>query len=212
MTRTGRLSHRSRSVSRLLALAFLLNGASASLCVWRSPDRDIAEMYEADGYKTVFEDVTDQLALRIERRLGLELDPDETQFKFFPVFRGEEQVGTVMSHVGKGQFGAIEVVVALVETDSVATIKAVRIQRDREKAKQALRSERFLGQFRGRIGSDLFVIGEDLVTAVEGAEIASQAVATAVRKLVVVYEEFYHPGADSRIDGNGAGSAEEDTE
>jgi hypothetical protein len=174
-----------------MAVTLLMSSASASLCVWRSPDTDIAEMFDAGSYKTVFEDIDDVMQLRIEERLGAVLDPDETQFKFFPVFRGEDQVGTVMTHVGKGQYGAIEVVLAVVDTDSGPVVRAVRIQRDREKAKQALRSDEFLGQFQGKGVDDPFTIGEDLLTAAEGAEVASQAVATAVRKLMVVYDELY---------------------
>jgi hypothetical protein len=179
-----------------LAIGLLLAGSvSASLCVWRSPDTDVAEIFDADSYKTVFEDVTDVQRQRIEERLGSELDPDETQFKFFPVFKGDEQVGTVMTHAGKGQFGVIEVVVAVVPGDSGVKVKEVRIQRDREKAKQALRSEKFLGQFKGMTAGDDFTIGEEgLRPAAEDAVRSSQAVADAVRKLLVVYDDFYEAG------------------
>jgi hypothetical protein len=195
MRTTGRSSRSLRSVSSLLALVLLTGSTAASLCVWRSPDRDIAEIFEADGYKTVFEDIDDARQARIEERLGFELDPDETEFKFFPVFSGEDRVGTVMTHVGKGQFGAIEVVVAVVDTDSGPAIKEVRIQRDREKAKAALRGADFLGQFRGMGPDDDYTVGSGLKTATAGAEVASQAVATAVRKLVVVYDVFHGPAA-----------------
>lgn len=186
----------SRYLSSLLALGLLAGTAAASLCVWRSPDRDIAEIFEADGYKTVFEDVDDARQARIEDRLGIELDPDETQFKFFPVFKADRQVGTVMTHVGKGQFGAIEVVVAVVDTGAGPVVKEVRIQRDREKAKQALRGAEFLGQFRGMGPDEDYTVGLALNTAAEGAEGASQAVANAVRKLMVVYDDFYGASAE----------------
>jgi hypothetical protein len=208
----GRLRRNWRSGSSAIALFLLAGSAFGSLCVWRSPDEDIAAIYEADGYKTVFEDISDSRRQRIEERLGTELDPDETQFKFFPVFKGDEQVGTVMTHAGKGQFGAIEVVVAVASGDTipqgtrsgseadpvmslgrVTVVKAVRIQRDREKAKQALRSGEFLGQFEGMTVADQFQVGEDLKPAIAGAERASQAVATAVRKLLIVFDEFYGP-------------------
>lgn len=193
MTRTGRLSPSWRFGSSLAVTLVLAGGASAGLCVWRSPDADIAAVFGSGTYKTVFEDVTDARQLRIEQRLGAELDPDETQFKFFPVFRDDSLVGTVMTHVGKGQFGAIEVVVSLTETDEAVEVLDVRIQRDREKAKQALRSSEFLGQFVGMTPADAFVVGDDIETAAVGAERASQAVASAVRKLLVVYEEFHRP-------------------
>jgi len=185
-----------RFVSSLVALAVLATSARASLCVWRAPDEDIAEMFQAGSYKTVFEDISDAQRARIEERLGLSLDPDETQFKFFPVFNGDEQIGTVMTHAGKGQFGVIEVVVAVEVIDDTARVKAVKIQRDREKAKAALRSEEFLGQFNGMTSNDRFEIGDDIKTATEGAETASQAVAGAVRKLMSVYDEFYGKSAE----------------
>lgn len=175
-------------------LALLLTGtAAASLCVWRQPDADISGIFGSGSYKTVFADITDSLKLKIEKRLGFPLDADETQFKYFPVFKGKERVGTVMTHAGKGQFGAIEVVVAVIEGDSGPVIKDVRIQRDREKAKAALRGKEFLGQFKGRGLTALYKVGEDLKTAAKGAEKASQSVATAARKLLLVYDELGRP-------------------
>jgi len=177
-----------------LLLPFLLVGtAAASLCVWRQPDADIASIFGSGSYKTVFADITDAQKQRVEERLGFTLDADETQFKYFPVFKGKERAGTVMTHVGKGQFGAIEVVVAVVKGDSGPVIRDVRIQRDREKAKAALRSQDFLGQFKGKGLTDTFIVGEDIETAVEGAEKTSQAVATAARKLLVVYDGLGRP-------------------
>jgi hypothetical protein len=184
-------------MSRAVLLALVLAGSAlASLCVWRQPDADISGIFGSGSYKTVFADITDSLKLKIEKRLGIALDADETQFKYFPVFKGTKRVGTVMTHAGKGQFGAIEVVVAVVAGDSGPVIKEVRIQRDREKAKAALRSKDFLGQFKGMTASDEFRVTSDgpgIRTAVKGAEKASQAVATAARKLLIVYDELGRP-------------------
>lgn len=177
----------------LFLMVLFAGTAAASLCVWRQPDEDISGIFGSGSYKTVFVDISDSVRQRVEQRLGFSLDADETQFKYFPVYKGEKRVGTVMTHVGKGQFGAIEVVVAVVEGDSGPVIKAVRIQRDREKAKAALRGKEFLGQFKGMGLNDAFKVGDDLNTATEGAEKASQAVATAARKLLIVYDELGRP-------------------
>lgn len=185
------MTGRPRSSLRLLcSLALLLSAADASLCVWRQPDSDIAGIFGNGSYKTVFLDIGPAARQRVEKRLGFALDPDETQFKFFPVYQGKRQVGTVMTHAGKGQFGAIEVVVAVVPTDSGVAVKEVRIQRDREKAKAALRSSKFLGQFKGMTAQSEFELGGRVKTAAPGAERASAAVARAVRKLLVAYEEL----------------------
>lgn len=177
-----------------IAVLLAAGPAPGALCVWRQPDSDIAATFGSGGsYKTVFVDINETRRLSIEKRLGFALDADETQFKFFPVYRKGNQVGTVMTHAGKGQFGAIEVVVAVVPGDSGAEVKEVRIQRDREKAKAALRSKEFLRQFTGMTASDHFAVtpeGPGLKPAAKGAEKASQAVAKAVRKLLVVYDEL----------------------
>jgi len=177
-----------------LSLLFAAAPAFGSLCVWRSPDEDIADIYHAESYKTVFEDISDEMRQKIEEKLGFALDADETQFKFFPVFQGEDQVGTVMTHAGKGQFGVIEVVVAVVDTGTGAIVKEVRIQRDREKAKAAIRSKEFLSQFEGMIAGDDFSVGGNLTAASEDAIRSSEAIAAAVRKLLIVYDEFYASG------------------
>jgi hypothetical protein len=180
----------------LLLGLFLTGNALGSLCVWRQPDADISAIFGSGSYKTVFADITDAQKQKIEKRLGFALDADETQFKYFPVFKGAKRAGTVVTHVGKGQFGAIEVVVAVVKGDSGPVIKDVRIQRDREKAKAALRSKEFLGQFKGMSADDDFQVTSDgpgLRPAVKGAEKASQAVATAARKLLIVYDELGRP-------------------
>jgi hypothetical protein len=177
-------------------LLILAGSGMASLCVWRQPDADISDIFGSGSYKTVFADITDAQKQKIEKRLGSPLDADETQFKYFPVFKGTKRAGTVMTHVGKGQFGAIEVVVAVVKGDSGPIIKDVRIQRDREKAKAALRGKEFLDQFKGMSANDNFRISNDesgLKPAAPGAEKASQAVATAARKLLIVYDELGRP-------------------
>lgn len=187
---TGALRSSWLSRSSLALLLGLAATASAALCVWRQPDSDIAGIFGNGSYKTVFLDIGPAAKQRVEKRLGFALDPDETQFKFFPVYQGKKQVGTVMTHAGKGQFGAIEVVVAVVPTDSGVAVKEVRIQRDREKAKAALRSSKFLGQFKGMTAQSEFELGGRVKTAAPGAERASAAVARAVRKLLVAYEEL----------------------
>jgi hypothetical protein len=195
--RAGATLPYSKVMSRALLLALVFAGSAlASLCVWRQPDADISGIFGSGSYKTVFADITDAQRQKIEKRLGFALDADETQFKYFPVFKGTKRVGTVMTHAGKGQFGAIEVVVAVVAGDSGPVIKEVRIQRDREKAKAALRSREFLGQFKGMSVNDEFLITNDesgLRSAAKGAEKASQAVATAARKLLIVYDELGRP-------------------
>jgi hypothetical protein len=164
-----------------------------SLCVWRFPDRDLKEIFNADAYETKLVSMTEEQQAEIEKRLGAELDPDETEFKFYMVTRKGEPVGIVSTHLSKGQYGAIEVVVGFVRDaeKKVTEIKAVRIQRDREKAHAALRGAKFLDQFIGKTPQDKFQVGEDIKPAADGAEKSSAAVALAVKKIMIVYDVLF---------------------
>lgn len=183
-----------RSGKRTLGVmgAFLLAfppPASAALCVWRNPDRDIRELYGADSYKTLWVKVGNKRAV-LEKRIGSKLDPDETEFRFWPVYKNGKRVGTITTHLGKGDYGAIEVVIALKHDDRKVWVSAVRIQRDREKYRKELHSEAFLKQFSGKTSQDPLQIGKDLKAAHPKALQGSRVVALSVKKLLVAFEEL----------------------
>ena len=167
-----------------------LSAALASLCVWRNPDADIKAFFGGGSYRTVLATVGAKKA-KIEKRLGQKLDSDELQLKFWPVTKDGQRVGTVASHLGKGDYGAIEVVVAIVDPPKTpAKVKAVNIQRDRERYRSALRSATFLNQFKGKQAKSKLRVGEDIKSAHPGAVKASKVVALSVKKLLVAYEEL----------------------
>ncbi|MBI3944478.1 MAG: hypothetical protein HY321_01015 [Armatimonadetes bacterium] len=170
-----------------VSLALAHTAAEAALCVWRKPDQDIKRFFPgADTYKTDFRTPGGKRAA-IEKRIGARLDPDESEFKFYRIIDDGKQVGTILTHLGKGQYGAIEVVVAL---DNSGKVKGVGIQRDRERARAALRSGAFLGQFDGKSVKDPMEIGKDIKPAAKGAEKPSATVAFSVKKLLVLLDEL----------------------
>ena len=159
-------------------------------CVWRNPDADIKAFFGGGSYRTVLATVGAKKA-KIEKRLGQKLDSDELQLKFWPVTKSGQRVGTVASHLGKGDYGAIEVVVAIVDPPKTpAKVKAVKIQRDRERYRSALRSATFLNQFKGKQAKSKLRVGDDIKSAHPGAVKASKVVALSVKKLLVAYEEL----------------------
>lgn len=176
-------------VTATLALV-IATGALASLCVWRNPDADIQEFFGGGNYRTLLVNVGSKKA-KIEQRIGTSLDSDELQLKFWPVTRNGQRVGTVASHLGKGDYGAIEVVVAIVDpADGPAKIKAVKIQRDREKYRGALRSAEFLNQFKGKQAKSKLQVGVDINPAHPSAVRSSKVVALSAKKMLVAYEEL----------------------
>lgn len=176
----------------VLAMFSLLpvSEAAAALCVWRNPDADIREFFGSGSYRTVVVRVGAKKA-EIERRIGQPLDPDENEMRFWPIIKNGKRVGTVASHLGKGDYGAIEVVMAIEDPpNGPARIKNIKIQRDRERYREALRSRAFLNQFIGKTAASPLRVGQDIKAAHSGAVKSSQVVALSVKKQLVAYEQL----------------------
>ncbi|HCU35755.1 MAG TPA: hypothetical protein DGT21_09940 [Armatimonadetes bacterium] len=193
MTHGGRHITGRRLAAGIIAtgmLMLLAAQAGASLCVWRNPDSDIKELFGGGSYRTVLVNVGNKKT-QIEQAIGTTLDADETQLRFWPVIKDGKRVGTMAAHLGKGDYGAIEVLVAIVEPPGgPAKIKAVKIQRDRERHREALRSSTFLGQFQGKQAASALRVGVDIQPAHPSAVRASKVVALSAKKMLVAYEKL----------------------
>ncbi len=178
-------------LAMLLALAALLalsRDARAAICVWRKPDADIRQFFPgADSYRTDLKGVGSRRAA-IERALGASLDPDEGDFKFYRILAGSRCVGTVLTHLGKGRYGAIEVVIAL---NAAGAVKGVRLQviREPNEIKRQLTGESFLGQFEGKRAGDPIQVGRD-IRPVPGADQSSETIAFSVKKMLLIHAEL----------------------
>jgi hypothetical protein len=170
----------------LVAMIAMPRGVRAAICVWRKPDADIEAFFPgAQSYRTDLKAVGGHRAA-IERAIGARLDPDEGDFKFYRILNGDRAVGTVLTHLGKGRYGAIEVVIAL---DPAGVVKGVRLQVVREPngIKRQLTGDRFLGQFLGKRAGDPIEVGRD-IRPVPGAEQSSATIAFSVRKMLAIHQ------------------------
>lgn len=180
---------RSLLIFNILFFIFNLSVAHAGVCIWRFPDKDIQTLFsKATGYKTEVLTYTKDQKLLIEKELGYKLDDDETKFNFYRILKDSTEIGLVLTHSAKGQYGVIEVVIGLkykadtTAKDTNAFVTGVLIQRDREIKSKELRSSKFLEQFLGKSVKSEF----DDIELVKGAEKASRAVILSVRKLLIV--------------------------
>lgn len=174
----------------LAVLGLTAGTAFAALCVWRNPSADIQEFFGGGSYRTLVVNVGNQKAA-IEREIGTSLDPDENVLQFWPVTRNGQRVGTVSTHLGRGDYGAIEVVIAIVDPPGErAKVHQVKIQRDRERHRQQLRSAEFLNQFRGKQANSPLTVGQDIRPAHPNAVRGSEVVALSVKKMLVAYEKL----------------------
>lgn len=173
-----------------LAMAFL--GVSASLamadvCVWRNPERTMARLFpKAADYTTLTVKISEDHVATIERLLGSPLDPSEkNEMNFYKIAdQGSVSLGMVMALAGKGEYGAVEVVIGIDPQDHIV---GAYIQQSRERVTQAISSPAFLGQFVGKGARNSPIPGRDLSPA-PGAEQASAVVAATIRKMLFFYE------------------------
>lgn len=186
-----------RRLSSFLALlvvaqAFLSSRADADVCVWRDPEKTMVRIFpEARDYATVTKKMSSEDIARIEKTLGAPLEDSERQdFNFYEITGARkdgrpQQLGVIMAHAGKGEYGVIEVV-AGVSAEGKAV--GVYIQRSRERVTKALKDAGFLKQFLGKDGDASLVVGKDLKSTSPEAAQASQVVATATKKMLVIYQ------------------------
>ena len=163
-----------------------------AMCPWRSPEKDLRAFFpRASGYRPETL-VLSPLRLEIQRRLGAGVRLESNALY---IYRVEESAATMppspcgafLVRRASGEYGAIEVVVAVGMDRRVV---GVRLQRHREPPPAAgtLASARWLGAFNGKSAASAFRSGEDLPVVSLAAKRSCEAVAGAVRSLLIEYD------------------------
>lgn len=161
----------------------------ALMCPWRNPEEDMAKFFPQATSHRMETLILSGLRLELERRFGRKLAPDENSLNLHRVLAGQESVGAVLTRRVKGQYGAIEIVLALAPDRSV---RGIRLQRLREPAPIAspLQDEAWLAAFQGKTAETGWTSGWDLPQAPGEAAISSAAVIEGVRSLLTMISTF----------------------
>ncbi|MFA5162179.1 MAG: hypothetical protein WC421_08020 [Elusimicrobiales bacterium] len=121
-------------------------------CDLNDPDRDINRLFPgSSGYKTVYLSVkTPEMLARIEKRLGDKFhglyENIGVPYTLYEIYRDKEKIGYVHGVNQKGDYGGIQVFLAL---DPAGTVKAFYIQKLTSRTAKELRSKEFAAQFEG---------------------------------------------------------------
>ena len=167
---------------------------AAPLCPWRDPQADLAATFpQADHWEPETR-ILSGLRLELARRLGRPVQPDESALRLYRVSAGPAPLGVVMIRRVRGDYGAIEVVVAV---DASGKVRAVRLQRLREPeaVMKPLRETEWLGAFRGKSVHDSFHVGGDLPAVPPSARVTAGAIAEGVRSLLILLDTGTSPRA-----------------
>jgi hypothetical protein len=193
-----------------LFLLLLLTGASAAWgavgCDLNDPDRDVARLFpESTGYKTSYVSILhkggEPLLARVEKRLGDKFhgiyETIDVPYTIYEIYSQKKKVGYIHGVNQKGQFGGIQVFVAL---DLEGRIKAFYIQKMTSRYAGKLREAQFGRQFLGLTLKDFeaydVVSGkasgkvEAIKNPAPEAESDFKAALRAVKKNLVLMDEF----------------------
>jgi hypothetical protein len=182
-------------------------------CDLNDPDRDVARLFpESTGYKTVYVSVAqkggESLLLRIEKRLGDKFhgiyETIDVPYTIYEIFAGKKKIGYIHGVNQKGQFGGIQVFLAL---DLDGRIKAFYIQKMTSQYAGKLRDAKFGRQFVGLALRDFALY--DIITGkasgkvdaiknpVPEAETDFRASLRATKKNLVLMDEFVYSSQPS---------------
>jgi hypothetical protein len=143
----------------LIIFFFVLTGYTTAWgavgCDLNDPDRDVARLFpESNGYKTIYTSILkkggEKLMAKVETRLGDKFhgiyETIDVPYTIYEIFTNKKKIGYIHGVNQKGQFGGIQVFVAL---DLGGVIKAFYIQKMTSQYAGKLRDAKFGKQFIG---------------------------------------------------------------
>ena len=139
----------------LLILVMAVPALGAVGCDLNDPDRDVARLFpDSTGYRTSYAAIDKRggapLLKRVETRLGDQFhgiyETIDVPYTIYEIFAGKKKIGYIHGVNQKGQFGGIQVFVAL---DLEGRIKSVYIQRMTNQWAKKLKDPKFCRQFAG---------------------------------------------------------------
>jgi hypothetical protein len=177
-------------------------------CDLNDPDRDVKRLFpESTGYKTLYVSIAQKggeaLLRQVEARLGDRFqglyETIEVPYTMYQIFRDKELIGYIHGVNQKGQYGGIQVFLAL---DLQGTIRAFYFQKLTSQYAKGLRDAKFGEQFVGLNLKDFYdydvvtrqATGESRVGRIQNpapeAESDFRAALRAAKKNLILVDEF----------------------
>lgn len=155
------------------------------MCPWRNPEGDLQAFFPGASGARAETRVLSRKRLELTRRLGRPPGPDENALHLFRVQAAGENLGTVMVRRVKGQYGAIELVIA---TDARHVIRGVRLQRQREPEAVAavLTSANWLNRFQGQSADDTWNGNSWIQGLPRQSQASAAAIAEGIRSQLIL--------------------------
>jgi hypothetical protein len=170
---------------------------TAPLCPWREPARDLRAYFHGATGTREETLILSHLRVALIDELGRPLTAEEMVLRPQRVLRGEKVIGTVLVRRVKGEYGAIELVLAV---DPAGSVRGLRVQRHREPepVAAALIAPGWLASFQGKTADSQLQPGEDLPRVSSETRTSLTAVADGVRSLLILLRAAEQRGRPGR--------------
>jgi len=107
--------------------------------------------------------------------------------KFYVASRNGKKIGVAIIDSEPGKWGPVEFIIAL---NLEGVVKVVKVMSYQEKRGRPIARLSYMKQYKGKTSKSTLEVGTD-ITGVSGATISSRCATFAVKKAIVLYEEFY---------------------
>jgi hypothetical protein len=158
---------------------------AAPLCPWREPKADLKAFFPKATRYQIESRILSGLRTELGQRLGRTLTGDENTLHLYRVFEEEAKVGTIMTKRVKGEFGAIELVLATDVGDEVCGMRLQRL-REPELVADALTNPQWQHSFMGLTCESAWKLGQDIANVPVEASTSAQAVVDGAKSLVIL--------------------------
>jgi len=171
------------------------------LCPWREPEADMKALFPGATRYEAETKILSGLRLELQARLGRMPSGEENSLHLFRIYRDRIALGTVVTRRVKGDFGAIELVLAIGPDRQV---RGWRLQRSREPAAilEALSDPAWQRSFEGKTADNPWQLGRDIPAVAPVALNSAAAVVEGAKSLLILVAT-----ADSAPSPGGASSS-----
>jgi len=155
------------------------------MCPWREPERDLKQFFPEATHHKIETRILSGQRLELAARLGRTPTGDENALYLYPVYREQTQLGVVLARRVKGEFGAIELVLAVGTNQQVSGLRLQRL-REPETSAAALQDPQWLGSFVGKRADSSWQPEHEISGLPPEARISAKAITEGVRSLLIL--------------------------
>jgi hypothetical protein len=155
------------------------------LCPWREPEADMQALFPGATRYDAETRILSGQRLELQTKLGRTPSGDENALHLFRIYRDQTLLGTVATRRVKGEFGAIELVLAIGADQQV---RGWRVQRSREPGPimEALSEPAWQRSFEGKSADSPWQLGLDIPMVASDALGSATAVVDGTKSLLIL--------------------------